>query len=472
MKRWIAGCMALLLIVSLVGCQRSQQEKVTVYLLTGVVKEYNGKVTEVDIRYDENGNLTEYYRGPKGFEKTLLAQCSYDRDSNMLSYWNLNKGIDETYDSQGNLLSEVKDGRRSENTYDEESRLLTVTRYDEAGNVVVSACRTYDAQGNLLREYVERGEEIIEEVRTYDEEGNLLTLTTNRDGQVETEIHTYDAQGNHLSENHSLNGEPHPKEPSHTWAYDDRGNLVEYRRYLAGVPGQYALFTYDDQNRLLSCATYQTDGSICQEYYTWDEADRQIRYEKVTTTADGKEKTFAREMEYDMWGNRVAEREFYENGLVIVVTWEYDQDRHLLHHYRKGHYDQRWVYDEKGNLIRETHDLYGKTHEITYTYDENGNMLTMVKTYDDGRVVETVWTYDENGNQLTMRRTGWEDAEASYVYDAQGNLIQSTSITSAGTSTTTYTYTAIEVTAEQAAQILEQQDMVFAYWNGGVMELF
>lgn len=109
-----------------------------------------------------------------------------------------------------------------------------------------------------------------------------------------------------------------------------------------------------------------------------------------------------------------------------------------------------YTYDARGNMLTHTYKDNGKDYSedysYTYTYDANDNMLTerYVDKLDPEYNYTSVYTYDAQGNTLTDK-TEYDEGNSytyTYTYDADGNCLKETSLGPSYNSETTYTYDA------------------------------
>lgn len=185
---------------------------------------------------------------------------------------------------------------------------------------------------------------------------------------------------------------------------------------------------------------------------------------------------------YDIHGNRIyyeqghARNENFEPGMIgEVTTYTYDENSNLLR-IDTPTGSTTYTYDYLGRVLSETAGSYITTYTYsgntktqtdsyggvsTYTYDDNGNLLTMDSDYAMernkydiyGRLIEkysaiesveeetTYYTYDANGRLASVSGLGYitshtyneygkiltttsSDGTRYYTYDADGNLIQ------------------------------------------------
>lgn len=111
---------------------------------------------------------------------------------------------------------------------------------------------------------------------------------------------------------------------------------------------------------------------------------------------------------------------------------------------REDHRDV-YTYDDKGNCIktvRSWNDGSEYTGEYTYTYDLSGNILKKTEKWTTGINETTEYTYDESGNILAEKITYKDGKEevTNYSYDKNGNCISKVTNTHLGKATTLYTY--------------------------------
>ena len=90
------------------------------------------------------------------------------------------------------------------------------------------------------------------------------------------------------------------------------------------------------------------------------------------------------------------------------------------------HHRYEYTYDKNGNLICETYEnILGESKTVDYTYDTDGRLLRIAHTGDFSAAIEE-YTYDAGGNMVRHIYVDDIDGETvkSCTYDANGNLIQ------------------------------------------------
>ncbi len=233
---------------------------------------------------------------------------------------------------------------------------------DARGNLTDFA---YDAAGNLIQmTYPDTSAEHY----AYDGNGNL-TGVTNRRGQTIT--FTYNGLG-------QVTRKTYPDGRTIDYTYDGYGNLIEV----------------DDS----------AQGMIAMEYDTRNFLTR-IEY------PDGHWFTFA----YNNAGRRTQRTG--DDG--YVLHYEYESAGRLQRITDGANTEIIfYTYDSVGRLSREDK---GNGTYTTYTYDDAGQLTSLVNYAPDGSIQSHFdYTYDANGNRTSMTTL---DGTTAYTYDALGQLV-------------------------------------------------
>jgi len=173
-------------------------------------------------------------------------------------------------------------------------------------------------------------------------------------------------------------------------------------------------YTYDDQGRLTSIINRKPDMSVLSSYtYGYD-------YNYTTSS-------------YTMKGYRTS----MTNHLAQMEKYYFDNLYQLTRvDYGNGDVHQ-WSYDDIGNRVQQVVIPSGQPPVVTnYTYYQNSQSRNSQLLQSDGL---STYTWDNNGNLLTKAATqyAWDyddrlvgisgpSTSASYVYDYQGNRIKKT----------------------------------------------
>ncbi len=314
---------------------------------------------------------------------------------------------------------------------------------DPDGTLLASTIRTFDRDGNLVREASEYSDgDAHIETYTYDGHGQLLTEEQDDYGDCiidEARTTIRDSFGNLESEEHDYDGDG-TADFRWTATYDENCNGVSYELDFDG----------DGTVDLHGISTYDDDGNLIR-----DESD---------DGADGTVDSRAT-LAYDEHGNLIGEE--YDDGadgtVDSRVTSAYDDHGNEL--LREIDYDADGtvdshttrVYDDHGNILSEECDdeevMGGSTdYRVTATYDDNGNMLSyeyravgVVPAGGGPRFYRHTYTYDDNGNLVSYAsETEFDDetygSERHYTYDEQGRLLTSEHQSPPGTVEYTDTY--------------------------------
>ncbi|NEP80128.1 MAG: hypothetical protein F6K39_19355, partial [Okeania sp. SIO3B3] len=347
----------------------------------------------------------------------IVSTFSYDSRGNLLSQFDpLGNQVSFTYEPIFDQVTSVIDQRFNSTNYnyDERSNLIAIDypSYGELfdyqrGNLADSP-NTVNSQVVGRLESLQNGED--GELSYYDRQGNLVTVFDRTQEQF-----SYDERGN-VTQYVNRRGQ------EIEYVYDERDRLIRQ----TNPDGSEESFTYDERDNLISAT--DANGTITQEF---DSADRLT---KVTYPNDR-----SLEFVYDEGGRRTQMID--QDG--FTINYIYD-DVGRLAALRNGDDEDivSYSFDEVGRLIREDN---GNGTYTTYEYNEASQLLALVNyapddsvnsrfdyVYDDlGRTasvttVEGTFEYGYDANNQLISVNLPEGRTINYAYDAAGNRISVT----------------------------------------------
>ena len=274
-------------------------------------------------------------------------------------------GSEQTYayDGAGRISSTTADGITVTYTYDALGNILTETY---SNSILVT--KTYDATGNLVTQKTEKNGTVLSEytygydgnnsltsetrildgvtetlTHEYNERDELVKTTSTKNNVSETIQYTYTVTGNRATvvdgtttqsfEYNDMNQlvEYSDSDYTYTLSYDDNGN----RTQLTRNDGKKIVYTYDDQNRLISTVNQL---GVSAEYL------------------------------YDGLGNRIYEKQSYSG---VSVEWNYVNDYTSEYAVVLSEYNGSY-----NNLYYGNQRISGNGG--TYLYDGQGNIIMIM----------------------------------------------------------------------------------------------
>ncbi|WP_162902210.1 RHS repeat domain-containing protein [Facilibium subflavum] len=380
-------------------------------------------------------------------------------------------------------------GYKSKTVYDVSGREVAdyaTTDPDDSSKYVLQGTKAYDAFGN--------------EVKDTDKFGNVTTTQYN---SLKLPIAKTDQNNNkttisydyaNLSASSAVNGDLttrvlynfeqkplisiHYPDPNNVRGndyalaqqnlYDGAGNTVKtinYQVSTAALP-----VALGDSKKVLNVqeTSYDADGKVSLAKMQQDGVTESISFERdlsghsmlATKDIDNGGNRYSTQRDkfaYDAMGSLISDTDF---GTVTesdgsshagVIKFAYDKDGNMIAKTRRDGTVIHDVYDNVGNKVKEYwQDKMGKTHTITYQYDQDANLIQSTldgavmkmsydlagnqtsKSYPDGKVSTTHY----NAQGLITSLTDVNGQTTNFVYDKQGRLTQA----SAGDNKVTYSY--------------------------------
>ncbi len=350
---------------------------------------------KTSFQYDAYGHVTQ-----TAFPSTLTERYSYDLDGNLLAKTDRNGHvINYGYDVLNRLASKsYPDSTAVSYTYDIANRLMQVS--DATGTYGLA----YDNMSRLTQ---------------------TSSMYSFIPGDTLTLKYGYDAASN-------LTSMTDPQNVATSYAYDTLNRLATLT-YPANT--NYG-FTYD----ALSRRTKLTRPNGVTSNYQYDPLSRllSVLHQAGSTVLDGA--TYI----YDATGNRTSKT---DNRTNVTSSFSYDPLHELTQVLQGPVTTETYSYDTVGNRLSSlgvspyaynTSDELSSYPGVTYTYDNNGNMLTKVAS---AGTTSYSWDFE---NRLTVITLPGSGGTVTFKYDPFGRRIQKSS--SAGT--TNYVYDAANLLEE------------------------
>lgn len=380
---------------------------------SNLVSSVNDDGVESKYSYNDSGNLIKFIEA-EGTSSERKIEYGYDK------YGNLSKIIFYDADNKQNI---------TEYFYDKSGNVIVYI--DPDGGVVTYL---YNANGDVL-EYVDQLHN--KWVMRRDDKGNLLSIMDPL-GRV-----TYRAYNNidkviEKVENKNVVG---------FLSYDSRGNLIS----LEKVKGGLMVFTYDNAGNITSITDqkgigekreYDSESKLIRiisannEEIKFDYVDKESgKAYDVTRPTEISYPTFSREFKYDIFGNKISQKDVYNNDF-RVTRYSYDDVRRLREIVFPDGGKQFFDYDAQGNKIKLINSL---GDIVNYKYDYRGNIVSIFDSIDGNkrfsydsknRLIEEIlpmgqkyiYEYDSADHLVSKIFPGGEKIE--YAYDQVGRIIK------------------------------------------------
>ena len=139
---------------------------------------------------------------------------------------------------------------------------------------------------------------------------------------------------------------------------------------------------------------------------------------------------------FDKNGNIIRQRQYDVSGLfpkkLVDIRYEYDEQSRMTAHLDQMQEQYSWtaVYDDEAKTMTCTYP-----HAVSVSYfDDRGNTIRQETVFENGDTSGIIFEFDANGNRISARyeETGGTTLH-SYTYDDQGRVLTITETTDGGT---------------------------------------
>ena len=377
--------------------------------------------------YDTFGNNTKVSITKDGVAISSSAEYSSDGNRLVSATDATGKVTTYQYNEDTNVLEWVKypedtDTTKTTYTYDNMYRMATAAASTDTG-LSLSASYTY-ADDLLTR---------IQTAKTaYDfAYGNFSLRSNIKIGSRTLASYTYTEQDNYLS---SLD---YGNDDKVQYTYDDQGRVTK-QTYEDGATVEYRY----DNDGALATVTDSATGRITTYYY--DFIDRMMKY---VETGSGYSHTVG--YEYDTINNLTKLVETI-NGTEYETSYTYDNDNRVTK-VDTGNANKNYTYDDFGRVSQQVTkhgDSTVKTDAFSFTAPSITSTDDTITGFTSSQVsshtIDTAgydktfaYTYDDNGNILSISDG---TNTISYVYDSANQLIRETYYTENDNSKTEYAH--------------------------------
>ena len=391
-----------------------------------------GKVTKY--QYNANTNVLEWVQYP---EDTTATRTNYTYDNmyrlaTAATTTDTGNALSATYTYTNDRLtkvqtastaytfgygafgqqSNVKIGGRTLASYSytqDKNRYLSALDYGNGDKIQY----TYDNLGRMTKKTYEDGATVTYQ---YDNDGALATVTDSETGITTT--HYYDFVDRLASYAETGTGLSHQV----GYSYDLQNNLTALKETINGT-AYTTTYAYDDDNRITSVT-----GGNAVKTYTYDTLGRSGQQQTKTGGTTVKTDSFTFSPNGTKTTLQIGQHTVTAPGLTKTYSYTYDGNGNILS-VSDGTNTTSYVYDSANQLVRENNQAGNFTY--TWIYDNAGNILsrqeyayttgalgeatdTVAYTYGDSDWGDLLTAYD--GNAITHDGIGNPLTDGTWTY--------------------------------------------------------
>lgn len=358
--------------------------------------------------------------------------------------------LEETYaDTYGKIIRQKKNGLYVDYTYDRENHVLVSCQLGtnpENTDPIVTAY-LYDKNGNasgqiLNPEYSTEAKTFVvtkdslTQNMTYDSTGNVITST---DGEGNTISYTYDAYGRITSVTQpSVEGEAANVTRYKYDEFDSQNKNGNTLNTVTDALGRTSVTTYNMAMQPVSVFD-RGDGTVTaiSQNYTYDSKGRVSEQKgslgtSVTYDYDGKDRVTAKHYKNASGAEELRTSYTYDKSDNITSMTDYKVSGGTASPYRYTEYKydrlKRMTSLTELNTSKEPSAVTAAEKEAAttkYSYDIDGNLLTVTYPQSDWKVTGLKYEYDQNKWLKTIKavmKDGKEATLRTYAYDEYGSV--------------------------------------------------
>jgi YD repeat-containing protein len=332
------------------------------------------------------------------------------------------------YDADGEVIETTDaDGRAVTYSYNKLGDQTGQSLLNAAGEATEITTFTYNSDGEMTG----ADNPSATETFTYDNGGNLKTEATSGPGTGQptlTLTYSYYPSGQLESISDSLSGSGDTGQGITTYVYNDAQELTTVTQSIGGTAGPEVTLTYDPAG-LLTTTTRSIAGtgddlfSLNSYNSAEDLTGVSAQFGTVSGAPTSPESP---ELGTPIEQAAAADEAYNSDGQVTGSTFQLGQSSE----------SNSYTYDADSQLLSSS-----GASDDTYGYDANGNRDTTGYTVGTGNELTNspgvTYTYDNDGNMLTATTSS---GTTTYTYDYQNQL---TNVEANGVMVATYTYNAL-----------------------------
>ena len=385
--------------------KQDREGKITRYeydSLNRLIKTIDPKENDTVYTYDDRDNLISL-KDPAG----NTTRFEYDKNNRLKKEIRpMGEETSYRYDESGNLSEEIDPkGQKTEYGYNASGRLTTIKYYTAADHTtpVKTVTFTYDDAGNL-KSYDDGTTSATYE---YDDVYRKTSETIHHGGFSKTHSYTYYDNGTKKT----FTG---PDDITYGYLYDNNNQLTGIQ-----IPDQG--FVTINKYKWTRPSEITLPGGAKKSY----EYDPLMRLNSISIQDPGKNDLMNYQYGYDRMDNILTKNTEHGN-----YSYEYDDLYQLTEADNPVVDDEAFTYDDAGNretaagvagdwTYNENNELLGYD-DVTFAYDDNGNMIRKVK----GTKI-TTYVYDIENRLITVwdGDAGTDTLIAEYYYDPFGRRL-------------------------------------------------